>query len=263
MSTVSVLRFSLVALSVAGAQAAGSHAGHDHGGHGSTEMGSGEDATLLDILPTLPVCINGNWPLFKTQMLANMASSDGSSHAMTFGDYTLYMPDGSYPDKAMPGGGGHSGHNHRLLMGSMAMCPWYAIDASGVHSLSADPFCAFGNSPLYKTSALANAASPDGTNHPHMEGNFTVYMPDGVPMIHNADRKCTGDLPDLSMKLDEKYTVTMNTPPPSPPPAAPPPAAPVGLLVGVAAGVVVVLAGASVAVYFMTKKGKSAGAAVA
>ena len=44
----------------------------------------------------------GNFPLFQTAELANAYSSgDGSSHAMTFGMYTLYMPNGA-DDMVMP-----------------------------------------------------------------------------------------------------------------------------------------------------------------
>lgn len=133
--------------------------GHDHG----HEASSGESqADLLDALPSLPVCIQGNWPLFKTQMLANMASPTHSSHAMTFppyASYTFYMPN-SYPGMVMApqGGGDHSdsdGHDHdhgRRLSRHMAPCPASSIDATGVLELPQTAFCADGDYPTYKTS---------------------------------------------------------------------------------------------------------------
>ena len=165
---------------VIGVLAARAAASGDHGGHGHNGMSSGNNTmampSVLDSLPDGPVCINGDYPLFKTAALANAASAVGTSHLHTFGGYYLYMVDGDYPDKMMGGelvsgghgghsghgGNDHSGHDHgRMLSSAHAMtCPWHAIDASGIMALPETSFCAMGMHPQYKNSCACAPPKP-------------------------------------------------------------------------------------------------------
>ena len=175
-SARSMLRHTLVI----GVLAARTAASGDHGGHGHNGMSSGNNTmampSVLDSLPDGPVCINGDYPLFKTAALANAASAVGTSHLHTFGGYYLYMVDGDYPDKMMGGelvsgghgghsghgGNDHSGHDHgRMLSSAHAMtCPWHAIDASGIMALPETSFCAMGMHPQYKNSCACAPPKP-------------------------------------------------------------------------------------------------------
>lgn len=227
----------------------GGHAMHDMGSGdmGSGDMGSG-GASSLDYLPDhLPVCIEGNYPLFKTQAMANKATSMGTSHAMTMveaSDVTMYMPNGNYPGKQMSGGGhggghgngggdhdDHSGHDHSRRLSSMVMCPPNVIDATGASQLPTTSFCALGPGgmayyPLYKTAALA-AAAAGGMNMATAQsfGNFTLYFAMGAANTVGAGTSCASSgLTDATAMLSESYqliSMPMTMPPSMPPPLAP------------------------------------------
>ena len=176
------------------------HSGHGHGGSGSTGI------DMLDCLPDEPVCVDGVYPLFKSQSLANAyQEGDGSSHVHEVGSYSLYMPNGDYCPKRMGGQDmcashdhDHSGHHHRRAE-SMS-CPSGSIDGSGIAALPETAVCIDGYYPMYKTSTLARAASPDSppTAHSHTWGDFTLFMPDGVAMVHDKDGKCPAGSADHS-----------------------------------------------------------------
>ena len=90
----------------------------------------------------------------------------------------------------------------------------------------------------------------------------SLYMPNGVDMVHNEDGSCPDGSSDETMKLSETYTMMMMTsPPPAPPPPfAPPPAGlSTGALIGVIAGAVV-LVGVITLVVCLAKSTKAAAA---
>ena len=174
---------SVVAVALVAAPRAVRAMGAGHMNH-SSDAG---DSMPLDFLPDLAVCVSGNWPLFKTEMASDMASG-GASHAMTVMNYTMYMPN-SFPGRQMP-------------MNGMAMaCPEDTIDATSLLGLPETVFCAQGMYPLYKTTALAVEASPTNASHEHAFGNFTLFMPNGVSMIHRTNGECDGGWDDQSAAL--------------------------------------------------------------
>jgi len=82
----------------------GSDHGSDHGSdddhdHGDMDQGSGDQGHWPDGVSTGPVCLNGNFPIYATMMLANMASERGTSHPMLFTtgsmDFVGFMPNGA------------------------------------------------------------------------------------------------------------------------------------------------------------------------
>ena len=165
--------------------------GHD--AHGEPEPG--DSSGSLDSLPDVGVCIDGIYPLFKTEMLANMASSSNSAHEMVAKGHTLYMPNGMYPNMQMTSG---------------QPCPSVAIDATAIAELPAMALCIGGYWPMYKDSALAIAASPEGTTHSHTWGNWTLYMPnghvEGKSMTHGtcpADSHEASDIVIGTMTMDD------------------------------------------------------------
>ena len=211
-----------------------------HGGmHGDMGSGMMESGSDLDFLPDLPVCIRGNYPLFKTAMAANMQSSIGTSHTMDCG-ITMYMPNGNVPGMQMSsdgcGGSGssdhsghdHSGHNHRRQL-QMLMCPAHVIDATGVVSLPTTSFCVLGSDglayyPLFKTSALASAASEMNMTTSTAFGNFTLFMAaGGASNTVGVGSSCDASgLTDATAMLSETYQLQQMSMPPAAPPPMPP-----------------------------------------
>jgi hypothetical protein len=207
-------------LSVAMLAMAGHDDGHDHSG-GTMAMGP----DVMSALPDSAICVQGlGYPMFRTKALADAATTMGTSHAMKAGHmdkYKLYMPNGEYAGQVMcmassdksghSDHGDHSGHDHsrRLTEASKCTCPpagatTPVVDATKIINLPMQAFCMEGYYPLYATMSLSNAASPEGTSHSHKhtasDGTvYTFFMPNGVPMVHEA--KCDAKYDDQTAAL--------------------------------------------------------------
>ena len=195
-------------------------AGHDdHASHGS--MTTTSTADHMSALPDSAICIQGvGYPMFRTKALADAATSMGMSHSMKVGHmdkYTVYMPNGDYPGKVMcahddhSSSDDHSGHDHSRSLSETSKCtcpPAGAtgpvVDATKIIKLPTTAFCMEGYYPMYATVSLSDAASPKGTSHAHKhtasDGTvYTLYMPNGVPMVHDA--KCDAKYDDQTAAL--------------------------------------------------------------
>jgi len=168
--------------------------GHDHG---DSEAGSAED---LDSLPDYPVCVDGNYPLFKSEALARAASMEDTAHQMSFAPYALYMPNGMKQKDS-----GMGGFPKGMTMKDGGACKVGTIDATGlaVH-MTRGRVCVMGMWPMYKTAALAIAdADGDGTAHAHAVGNFTLFMPNGmVGTTTKHGVACPAGTTDVSSEME-------------------------------------------------------------
>ena len=147
--------------------------------------------------------------------------NDGVHTSCTEVTYTFYHP----MDNAAMTNPTHGHGSHGVAHG----CPHGTLDASSIWQLPETSFCVRGLYPLYKSSYLSNMASPVSrivrlpalsqsspprspcgvessaalalqvnASHAHPFGNFTLYMPNGVAMVHDEAAGCPQSMHDGS-----------------------------------------------------------------
>ena len=120
---------------------------------------------VLDSLPANAVCMEGTYPLFFSEELANAESPNGEADAYEYGPYTLWLA-----------------RNHSFAQVNQTThptCPSHTWDvAIIVNHNQSEPICINGTYPLFTTSCAANAFSPVNQSRPEVYGNYTLFIPE-------------------------------------------------------------------------------------
>jgi hypothetical protein len=151
----------------------------------------------LDALSESPVCADGVYPIYRTELLATAASPESSSYSLRIGVYTAYMPLGMSTPVSMSRG---------------VQCPEGLRDATGIFRLPLSALCIGGNYPLFTTEEAAVGASLDGIAHSASFGQYTFFM-SGAGSAMTADEACPNGQVDVSAAREGRISAS----PPAPP----------------------------------------------